>query len=579
MTQSTANILIVDDDAKSLLAMDALLAGPGRNIVTARSGADALRELMGREFAVILLDVRMPEMDGFETAALIRQREQLRHVPIIFLSAVDTLDSDVYRGVASGAVDYLFKPVVPEVVKAKVAAFVDLVHMNERIKQQALEQSEARFRIAIEASPNAMIMVGKDGRIVLTNAHAERLFGYPREELLEQSVDVLVPERFRGKHADFRAGFFFSPKSRPMGAGLDLFCMRKDGSEVSVEIGLNPIQINDVNFVLVSIIDITNRKRTEEALRESEQKLRKQAQELEEQLIASGRLVSFGELSASMAHEFNNPLGIILGFAQGLLADMDASDPSYRPLQIISEETKRCEKMVRDLLEFGRPKSTDFILIDVQETISKTLEMISTRLYKQDIEAVKEIAPELPRIYADPQQLQQVLVNLSLNAVDAMPSGGKLTLRAEQNSSGQMILAVADTGFGIDADTLPKIFQPFFTARKWRGMGLGLPICERIVKSHGGRIEVESQPGQGTTFTIHLPLNQQSPRKKACKQKLSQSHTLWLAKLVQIASVLRIGRRFRRTLQNSNFIIGDAGRRGNPFHLARENPSTDIPAA
>ena len=501
--------------------MEALLAGPGRNVVKARSGADALRELMRREFAVILLDVRMPEMDGFEIAALIRQRERLRHLPIIFLSAVDTLDSDVHRGAASGAVDYLFKPVVPEVVKAKVAAFVELFHMNERIKQQALEQSEARFRLAVEASPNAMIMVGKDGRIVLTNAHAESLFGYPREELLQQSIDALVPARFRGKHADFRAGFFLSPKSRPMGAGRDLFGMRKDGSEVSVEIGLNPIQINDVTFVLVSIIDITNRKRTEEALRESEQKLRKQAQELEEQLIASGRLVSVGELSASMAHEFNNPLGIILGFAQGLLADMDPADPNYRPIQIISEETKRCEKMVRDLLEFGRPKSTDFILIDVQETISKTLEMISTRLYKQDVQAVQEIAPELPRIYADPQQLQQVLVNLSLNAMDAMPAGGKLTLRAKQNSSGQMTIAVADTGFGIDADTLPKIFQPFFTARKWRGMGLGLPICERIVKSHGGRIEVESQPGQGTTFTIHLPLNQQSTEKKATEQEPS----------------------------------------------------------
>jgi signal transduction histidine kinase len=339
--------------------------------------------------------------------------------------------------------------------------------------------------------------------------------------LLQQSIDALVPARIRGKHADFRAGFFLSPKSRPMGAGRDLFGMRKDGSEVSVEIGLNPIQINDVTFVLVSIIDITNRKRTEEALRASEQKLRKQAQELEEQLIASGRLVSVGELSASMAHEFNNPLGIILGFAQGLLADMDPADPSYRPIQIISEETKRCEKMVRDLLEFGRPKSTDFILIDVQETISKTLEMISTRLYKQDVQAVQEIAPELPRIYADPQQLQQVLVNLSLNAVDAMPAGGKLTLRAKQNSSGQMTVAVADTGFGIDADTLPKIFQPFFTARKWRGMGLGLPICERIVKSHGGRIEVESQPGQGTTFTIHLPLNQQSTETKVIEQEPS----------------------------------------------------------
>jgi PAS domain S-box-containing protein len=512
--QSTANILVVDDDEKSLLAMEALLSGSGRNIVKARSGTDALRELMRQEFAVILLDVRMPDMDGFETAAMIRQRERLRHVPIIFLSAVDTLESDVYRGVVRGAVDYLFKPVVPEVVKAKVAVFVDLFRMNERVKQQALEQSEARFHLAVEASPNAMIMVGKDGRIVLANAHAEHLFGYTREELLRESIEMLVPERFRGKHADFRASFLAYPKSRPMGAGLDLFGLRKDGTEVSVEVGLNPIKINDVTFVLVSIIDITNRKQAEEALRESEQKLRQQAQELEQQLIASGRLVSIGELSASMAHEFNNPLGIVLGFAQALLTDMDPGDPNYRPIQIISEETKRCEKMVRDLLEFGRPKSTDFIWTDVTGIIDKTLEMISTRLYKQNVEAIKTIAPQLPRINADPQQLQQVLVNLCLNAVDAMPEGGKLTVAAMQDSSEQMILAVADTGFGIDADTLPKIFQPFFTAKKWRGMGLGLPICERIIKSHGGRIDVVSQPGHGTTFTLHLPLNQNAPSER-----------------------------------------------------------------
>jgi two-component system NtrC family sensor kinase len=144
--------------------------------------------------------------------------------------------------------------------------------------------------------------------------------------------------------------------------------------------------------------------------------------------------------------------------------------------------------------------------------------MISTRLYKQDVEAVQEIAPDLPRIYADPQQLQQVLVNLSLNAMDAMPAGGKLTLRAKQYSPGQMTIAVADTGFGMDAATLAKIFQPFFTAKKWRGMGLGLPICARIIKSHGGRIDVESEPGQGTTFTIHLPLNQHSTDLKEFEQ-------------------------------------------------------------
>ncbi|MGZ8467013.1 MAG: PAS domain S-box protein [Candidatus Binatia bacterium] len=150
-------------------------------------------------------------------------------------------------------------------MKAKVAVFVDLFRMHEQIKQQALEQGEARFQLAVEASPNAMIMIATDGQIVLANAQAEQLFGYTREEMFRQSIDTLVPERFREKHAGLRAGFFSYPKSRPMGAGLDLFGMRKDGSEVSVEIGLNPIQINEVTFVLVSIIDITNRKRTEQA--------------------------------------------------------------------------------------------------------------------------------------------------------------------------------------------------------------------------------------------------------------------------------------------------------------------------
>jgi PAS domain S-box-containing protein len=503
--EPTVNILVVDDDPRTLMAMEVLMAGPGRRMVKAESGREALRHLLREDFALILLDVRMPEMDGFEVAALIRERERSRYTPIIFLSAVDTLESDVCRGVASGAVDYLFKPVVPEVLKAKVAVFVDLFRMNERLKQQAIRQSEERFRLAVEASPNAMIMVEKDGRIVLANAQAEHLFGYTPEEMLGLSIDALVPERFRGKHSDFRTGFFSAPKSRPMGAGLDLYGMRKDGSESPVEIGLNPIQINGATFVLVSIIDITERKRAEEALRESEQRLRRQAQELEQQLLASGRLVAVGELTASMAHEFNNPLGIILGFAQGLLTHMDPSDPDYHRVEIIAEETQRCEKIVQELLEFGRPKSGDFILTDVKEVIEKTLDLASSRAAKSNIETTKQIAPDLPQIHADAQQLQQVLLNLCLNAMDAMPRGGRLTVGAAAESADQMIITVRDTGNGIDADTLPRIFQPFFTAKKRRGLGLGLPICDRIVKAHGGRIEVESQPGRGTTFRIYLP--------------------------------------------------------------------------
>ena len=247
------------------------------------------------------------------------------------------------------------------------------------------------------------------------------------------------------------------------------------------------------------------RMRAEAALRQSEEHLRNQAKQLEQQLLASGRLVAVGELTASMAHEFNNPLGIILGFAQGLLDGMEPANPIYQHVRIIAEEAKRCERLVQELLEFGRPKSADFIGTDVEAVIERTMSLVQPHAAKNKVETAIRIAGPLPQMYADPQQLQQVLLNLSLNAVDAMPNGGTLTVGAAADADG-MIIAVADTGIGIDADVLPRIFQPFFTSKKRRGLGLGLPICDRIVKSHGGKINVDSRPGQGTTFKIYLPL-------------------------------------------------------------------------
>ena len=184
-TEPTANILIVDDDPRTLLAMEALLSGPGRHTVTAASGQEALRWLLRQDFSVILMDVRMPDMDGFETADLIRQNERLRHVPIIFLSAIDTLEADVYRGAAKGAVDYLFKPVVPEVLKAKVSVFVDLFHINERLKLKAIQQSEERFRLLVESMQDyAIFMLDPDGRVTSWNTGAERIEGFQPEEII-----------------------------------------------------------------------------------------------------------------------------------------------------------------------------------------------------------------------------------------------------------------------------------------------------------------------------------------------------------------------------------------------------------
>lgn len=265
-----------------------------------------------------------------------------------------------------------------------------------------------------------------------------------------------------------------------------------------------------VSGCVFTFSDISEIKRAEEALRQNEEKFRRQAQELEQQLIASGRLVSLGEITASMAHEFNNPLGIIMGFVEDMLNNANPSHPDYQALQIIDEESKRCQKIIQDLMEFARPVSTSPCLMDMGSLIGKTLQLIDARLYKQKVALTKAIAPDLPQIHVDPKQLEQVLVNIYLNALDAMLGGGNLRVAVALdagNPEPMIMITIADTGMGIAANDLQKIFQPFFTARKKAGLGLGLSICERIVKNHAGRIEVESQVNQGTIFRILLPVN------------------------------------------------------------------------
>jgi two-component system CheB/CheR fusion protein len=266
-------------------------------------------------------------------------------------------------------------------------------------------------------------------------------------------------------------------------------------------------------LILLAIEDYTERKRAGELLAKSEEQQRQKAKELEQQLIASGRLVSLGEITASMAHELNNPLGIVMGFAEDLLTEIDPSHPHYQALSIINAESKRCQKIIREMMEFARPQATTGRLIDIGVIIDTTLRLIDNRLYKQKVVLAKNIQVDLPQIHADPSQLEQVLINLQLNALDSMLAGGTLTVAVAMthagNSEPTMLITVADTGVGIDHNDLARIFQPFFTTGKRTGLGLGLSVCDRIVKNHGGRIEVESRLGQGSSFRVYLPLQHQ----------------------------------------------------------------------
>lgn len=367
-----------------------------------------------------------------------------------------------------------------------------------------VEDNTEQFKAIFEHVAVGIAQTDLTGRFTCVNPEFCRLVGRSRDELLHLGiVDVLCPDD-RSKSREYAERL--ANGSRPL--VVEQRYIRPDGSHIWASDAMSIVKNAGGHplFLLHVAQDITHRKRSDDNLREREEKLRQDAQELEQQLIASGRLVSLGELTASMAHEFNNPLGIVLGFTEDLLGEMDSSDPNYRFLQIIDEEAKRCEKIVQDLLEFARPKSAEFIETDVNEVIKKTLEMVSSRLFKQKVEAITQIGEDLPPIHADPQQLQQVLANLCLNALDAMPEGGKLSIAAQVELPGALTITVADTGFGIDAEMLPKIFQPFFTAKKRKGLGLGLPVCERIIKAHGGTIRAQSVSGQGATFRIVLPV-------------------------------------------------------------------------
>jgi two-component system NtrC family sensor kinase len=270
-------------------------------------------------------------------------------------------------------------------------------------------------------------------------------------------------------------------------------------------------QLAEANEVLKT--EIAERRQVEDRLRESERRLSAIANELEEQLIASDRLVSIGELAASIAHEFNNPLQIILGFAQDLATEPDLPESGQQNLKIIEQEVLRCRKIIKNVLDFARPKNAELISAFIEPIIRESITLVRSHLERSKIAVQIDIPADLPRIHGDPQQLKQVLINLFFNAAEAMPEGGKLAIRAaaanaaaQTNGRDELVISVSDTGSGINPDSMASIFRPFFTTKKKRGTGLGLSICDRIMKAHGGSVSVESKQGAGTTFYLRFPL-------------------------------------------------------------------------
>ena len=383
------------------------------------------------------------------------------------------------------------------------------------------KQAEAQFQQVVESAPNGMLMIDPQGKITLVNKQVEQMFGYTREEILGQPVEILIPERFRAEHPAHRSGYFTAPASRVMGAGRELFGLHKNGHEFPVELGLNPIDTPTGKLALASIVDISLRKRSENALSQATQDLEWKNWELSEardQAIQAGQAKA--DFLATMSHEIRTPMNGVIGMTT-LLLDTDLTDEQKNYLETLKHSGESLLRIINDILDYSKIEAGKFsieqIPFDLRMTIEDTLDILAPTAQGRQLELVGLIDAQTPRtVIGDPGRIRQILTNLVGNAIKFTEKGEVLiqVLQTEE-SPGSVTLRfeVIDTGIGLTPEAQAKMFQAFTqadssTARKYGGTGLGLSICKRLVELMNGKIGLQSSPGMGTciSFTVKFGL-------------------------------------------------------------------------
>jgi PAS domain S-box-containing protein len=507
-----SRILIVDDERHNAQLLEAMLAPEGFLLQSASSGEEAIAAVERQPPDLILLDIMMPGMDGYQVARKIKSNPATKNIPVIMVTALDDRDARML-GLVAGAEDFLSKPVdraelcvrVRNLLRLKAYGdyhdkYSQMLEGEVGSRSADLVESERLYRSTFDAAPVGIVHVSLDGKWLRINQRLCDLLGYASEELQSAAVQELMrAEDVAGEAESFRR----------MAAGTlnrhvvdEKRYRRRDGSFVWVRVNLSVHRDTAgvaQHFILV-IEDITERRT------------------LEAQVRQANKMDAIGRLASGVAHDFNNLLTVILGFAELVTEDRAISDQHGKDLGEVIKAAKRATGLTKQLLAFGRQQVLNTAPLDVNGLITDMTSMLG-RLIGEDIDVALALAPKLSLALADRGQLEQVVMNLVVNARDAMPGGGSVTIETRdvdlENSvfheeavmhGHYVMLAVSDTGRGMSKETQRRVFEPFFTTKeKGNGTGLGLSTTYGIVKQSKGYIWVYSELDRGTTFKVYLP--------------------------------------------------------------------------
>jgi len=513
-----ANILLVDDRADKLLAIEAILSSLGQNIVKARSGKEALRHILNTEFAVILLDVSMPVMDGFETAAMIRKRPSCEHTPIIFVTSINNSENHIAKGYELGAVDYMLTPIVPDILRSKVSVFVELHKKSELIKIQGEElrraeefkhqreiadvedrlETETRRNRFFTLSIDLLAIANFDDFLIQVNPVWENTLGFTADELRSKSLLEFVHPEDRTATAEQ----FIHLK---MGSAPVYFENRyrcKDGS--FRWLGWTAAPFASEQLVYIFARDITSRKAAETEIKTLNFELERRIRDLTEM---NKELEAFGY---SISHDLRAPLRSIRSFAQFIREDSEgiASAENKDYLRRIESAAKYMDLLLLDLLQYSRLNGCELELlpVDLDAALKDVLTSIEQEI--EDRKADVRIRSPLGSVKAHPATVRQVFYNLISNGLKfvAADSNPQIEVWTERKN-GALRIWVTDRGIGIASQYHQKIFglfQRLHSHEAYPGTGIGLALVRKGLERMGGSIGLESEPGQGTRFWFEL---------------------------------------------------------------------------